>query len=161
MPVMDQACNLRLDSKSSFRCHGNLDYVLTPTGDKATISGTWARLQQQIILWASTPLGEDIDPKCGCILHKYLRGKYYAARLETLELELTANLKYNFPDYIITGVRVVSAYDDETESPGITCTALFNSQEVAFFADAAGLLELRNAVRRSLGALAHITNAKG
>lgn len=157
MPVCDLACNMRFDNRSSFRCHGNLDKVLTPTGDLATICGEWRLLQQHILIWASTPLGEDIDPKCGCILHRYQFGKAITANLNKLELELKANMQYNFPEYTITNVRVISAYDDITNTHGIAVSALFNGDEVSFFTNSEGLLELWRETRQTLGKLAYIT----
>lgn len=159
-PVCDVACNARMDNRSSFRCHGNLDEVLTPTGDTAVICGEWRLLKQHIILWAATPLGEDIDPQCGCVLHKYQFGKATTANLNRLELELAENLKYNFPEYIITNVRVIQAYDQVTDTHGIAVTALFSGEEIGFFTNSEGLLELWRKTRQTLGTLEYITNAR-
>lgn len=161
MPVCDLAFNGNLDSRGSFRCHKNGDYVLTPTGDIAVVCGAGRLLLQHLILWAATPLGEDLDPKCGCILHKYTFGKATKTNFDKLELELKANIEYNFPEYTITNVRVVSAYDELTDTHGIAVSALFNTEEVTFFADSTGLAELWQAVRAALGKLEYITNAKG
>ena len=160
MVVQDLACNMRFDNRSSFRCHGNLDYVLTPTGDIGAISGEFNLLKQHILLWASTPLGEDPDPKVGCVLHKYSFGKATSANLRKVEQELVTNLQYNFPEYTITGVRVISAYDALTNTHGIAVTALFNLTEVSFFTNTESLLELWKEVRQSLGSLAYMTDAK-
>lgn len=161
MPVCDLACNMRFDTKGSFRCHGNTDKVLTPTGDLAVVCGEWRLLKQHILIWASTPLGEDIDPLCGCILHKYQFGKAITANLNKLEMELTANLQYNFKEYTISGVRVIKAYDDTTNTHGIAVTALFNSTEFSFFTNSDGLLELWRETRKTLGSFAYITNTRG
>lgn len=160
-PVMDTACNMRLDNWSSFSCHGNLDEVLTPTGDTAVISGEWALLKQHIIFWVATPLGEDIDPKCGCILHKYEFGKAIDANYKKIELELRANLQYNFPEYTITNVRVVPGFNEVTNTHGVAVTAMFNTQPVAFFTNSEELLQLAREMRKTLGGLAYITDTKG
>lgn len=161
MPVCDTANNMRMDKRGAFRCHGNLDKVLTPTGDKAKTCGAANLLRQSIGLWAATPLGEDIDPKCGCILYRYFLKKATYTNANQLEMELKANLVYNFPDYSITSVRVVSVYDEGTNTNGIACSALFNGEEISFIADAEGLLALQAAMRKTLGTLQYITNARG
>jgi hypothetical protein len=157
MPVCDIACNMRLDKTGSFRCHGNLDELLTPTGDVAHICGEFHILKQHIVIWAATPLGEDIDPKVGCILHKYKLGKATNANFNKLELELAANLKYNFPEYNISNVRVIRAYDKLTDIHGIAVSAQFSGEDIAFFTDSEGLLELWRNMRKTLGTLAYIT----
>ena len=85
---MDLACNLRFDNRGSFRCHGNLDYVLTPTGDMAAVWGEYNLLKHHILIWAATPLGEDVDPKCGCVLHKYHFRPNHGYNMHKLQLEL-------------------------------------------------------------------------
>jgi len=138
-----------------------MDKVLTPTGDLAVICGEWNLLKQHIVIWASTPLGEDIDPLCGCILHKYHFGKAINTNLNKLELELKANMEYNFPEYTITNVRCVNAFDELTNTHGIAVSAMFNSEEVAFFTDSEGLLELWRQTRKTLKALEFITGGRG
>lgn len=145
----------------TFRCHGMLDYVLTPTGDLATVSGEWDLLLQHILIWAATPLGEDVDPQCGCILHKYHFRPNHGINLSKLELELRSNLQYNFPEYKISNVRVVDAYDQITNLHGIACTAMFSDFDISFFTDSEGLLEMWRSMRQTLGTLEHITNERG
>jgi hypothetical protein len=159
VPVCDKQCNMNMRI-GRFRCHGQLDGVLTPSGDQAILCGRWNLLQQHVVLWASTPLGEDIDPKCGCILHKYQFGKAITTNYRILEMELKANLEYNFPEYRISNVRVVSAFDQSTDIHGIVCSVRFDDQEMEFFTDSEGLAELWRDTRQTLGALAYITNAK-
>jgi tRNA U38,U39,U40 pseudouridine synthase TruA len=161
MPVCDKQLNMRFDKRGSFRCHGNLDGVLTPNGDQALICGEWNLLKQSILLWASTPVGEDIDPKCGCILYKYILHKATYSNLNKLEMELKSNLSYNFPDYQITQVRAIQVYDEDTDTNGLAVSALFNGEEMQFIADPTGLLELQTAMRKYLGTLEWITDAKG
>ncbi len=161
MSVCDIACNARMDSHASFRCHGALDESLTPTGDVAVICGEWHLLKQHIILWAATPLGEDIDPRCGCVLHKYQFGKAINTNLDKLELELTENLKYNFPEYVISNVRVIKAYDPVTNTHGIAVTALFSGEDVGFFTNSEDLLDLWRKTKQTLGTLEHVTDARG
>lgn len=161
MPVCDLACNANLTSRGSFRCHLNMDYVLTPTGDIAVICGAARLLLQHLLIWVATPLGEDIDPNVGCILHKYTFGKATQTNMDKLELELKANMQYNFPEYEITNVRVISAYDQISDLHGIVVSALFNTEEITFFTDSTNLAEMWSAMRQSLGKLEYITNAKG
>ena len=160
-PVMDIACNLRLDTWSSYGCHGNMDKVLTPTGDTAVISGEWNLLKQHIVIWVATPLGEDPDPKIGCILHKYEFRKAVVANYKVIEMELKANLEYNFPEYYISNVRVIGGFDEVSNTHGIVVSARFNSEEVAFFTNSEKMLDLWRQMRQSLGSLAYITDAKG
>ena len=75
-------------------------------------------------------------------------------------VELAENLKYNFPEYIITNVRVIKAYDQITDTHGIAVTALFSGEEIGFFTNSEGLLELWRKTRQTLGTLEHITNAR-
>jgi hypothetical protein len=150
-----------MDNRSGFRCHGNWDELLTPTGDTAVICGEWRLLKQHILLWAATPLGEDIDPQCGCVLHKYKFSKVIDANINKLEMELKSNLQYNFPEYVISNVRVINAYDQVTNTHGIAVTALFSGEEIGFFTNSEELLELWRTTRQTLGALEHITDARG
>lgn len=154
-------CNMRFDKHGSFRCHGNLDKVLTPNGDQAVVSGDYELLRQSILIWASTPIGEDIDPKCGCILHNYVLAKGTYQNLRSLEIDLLTNMRYNFPDYSITSVRVIPVYDEDTNTQGIAVSALFNDEEINFIADASGLLEIENAMRKMTANLEYITQTRG
>jgi len=95
------------------------------------------------------------------VLHKYQLGKATTANLNRLELELAENLKYNFPEYIITNVRVIQAYDQITDTHGIAVTALFSGEEIGFFTNSEDLLELWRKTKQTLGTLEHITDARG
>jgi hypothetical protein len=152
---------MRFDNRASFRCHGNLDKVLTPTGDQAVVSGDWNLLQQHVLIWAATPLGEDIDPKRGCILYNYILKKATISNINVLKMELRANLQHNFPEYTISNVSAIPTYDETTGTNGLACSAMFGDIELGFVATAEGLLEVQQAMKKTLGNLVNITKVMG
>jgi phage baseplate assembly protein W len=160
MPICDIASNLRFDHRSAAGCSGNLDKILTPSGDQAIICGEWPRLRQHVLLWLGTPLGEDIDPKCGCVLYKYVLGKLISGNLHKMEMELKANLEYNFPEYVISSVRCETTINLTTNQAAVALSVQMNDHDVGMLIDGQELLNLRQSVRSTLNKLEYITNTR-
>lgn len=127
----DLKTNLRIEG-GTCKCHGNLDFELTPSGDLAIITDPGESITQRIILWLATPKGERRDPAVGCLLWEYLHQKLTGSTLKELEVRLTRELSLNFPDLSVSSVdcELVTGFGEGGNK--VLVTAVLGSHKIEF-----------------------------
>ena len=127
----DLQTNLRIEG-GVCKCHGNLDLVLTPTGDLAIITDPAECIRQRIILWMSTPKGERRDPEVGCLLWDHLHRKVTGSVLKELEVRLARELQLNFPELILKSVKCERVTGFGEGGHKVLVTAILGSDSIDF-----------------------------
>jgi phage baseplate assembly protein W len=128
------------------QCRGNLDFVLTSTGDLALISDTNQCMRQRIIIWLATPKGERRSPDTGCLLWDYLFQPVTGSMLAELRVKLTRELQETFPEMEVKSVRVEQATGFGEGGHKVLITVIMAGDQIQFMFSADEMKEMYNAI---------------
>ena len=106
----DFLANFNLGWDSAVRCHGNLSFEMTNTGDiQYTSSAFQAVLQKLFLLMAIKPGEVSGMPELGFCLHKYIFRKSTPSNYALLQRELFTQLTTLIPEMGVQSVKVAGS----------------------------------------------------
>lgn len=109
----DFKINFDLGWDKAIRCHQNVDFQISHTGDIALTSTDSDYILQKIFLWMSIKYGEiPGEPDLGCCVYKYFYKKATPNTFALLEREVATELRRLIPELGVTSVKAVSATND-------------------------------------------------